>query len=351
MKVFALTLARKDHRQVGVEGPYMEHLLFSSIPNPQSRWKPFLTSWSVQAVVVASLVTVSAMFPHTVAQARRFAATRLVAYEAPLPREFQSRPRLTSRQVKLQQLPAPAAAPIVLSRIERSVPKSEIGAPEIRMTARMPDIPTPPTAKVIAENTFGTGKVERPVTTNQAQMVETGGFGDPNGVTPRDNRGPANIAASGFSDLPTGFGHGKGRGGQMPGIVAATDFGNGITGDHTRSGDSVRHSGFTSYEASSSSRKVAADAVRTIPVEIISKPKPDYTSEARELKIDGEVRLEVVFTMGGQVHVIKVVQGLGHGLDEQAVRAAEQIKFKPALHEGQPVDSAAVVHIVFQLVS
>jgi TonB family protein len=91
--------------------------------------------------------------------------------------------------------------------------------------------------------------------------------------------------------------------------------------------------------------------VLTIPVEIISKPKPDYTSEARELKIDGEVRLEVLFTAGGQVHVIKVVQGLGHGLDEQAVRAAEQIKFKPALHEGQPVDSAAVVHIVFQLVS
>jgi TonB family protein len=59
----------------------------------------------------------------------------------------------------------------------------------------------------------------------------------------------------------------------------------------------------------------------------------------------------VLFRASGQVHVIRVLQGLGYGLDEQAVRAAEQIKFKPALHAGQPVDSTAVVHIIFQLAS
>ena len=98
-------------------------------------------------------------------------------------------------------------------------------------------------------------------------------------------------------------------------------------------------------------KKIVASAASTIPVEILSKPVPDYTAEGRELKIDGEVRLEVLFTTSGQAHVIRVIQGLGHGLDEQAVRAAQQIKFKPALHEGQPVDSTAVVHIIFQLVS
>jgi hypothetical protein len=46
-----------------------------------------------------------------------------------------------------------------------------------------------------------------------------------------------------------------------------------------------------------------------------------------------------------------VLQGLGYGLDEQAVKAAEQIKFKPALHEGQPIDSMALVHIIFELIS
>jgi hypothetical protein len=49
--------------------------------------------------------------------------------------------------------------------------------------------------------------------------------------------------------------------------------------------------------------------------------------------------------------VVRVVQGLGHGLDEQAVKAAEQIKFKPALQQGQPIDSLALVHIIFELIS
>jgi outer membrane biosynthesis protein TonB len=43
------------------------------------------------------------------------------------------------------------------------------------------------------------------------------------------------------------------------------------------------------------------------------------------------------------------VKGLGHGLDEAALRAAEQIRFKPAIQQGQTVDFPAVAHIVFQL--
>ena len=87
------------------------------------------------------------------------------------------------------------------------------------------------------------------------------------------------------------------------------------------------------------------------PVEITFEPKPDYTDEGRKQKINGEVRLEVLFRSDGQIHVVRVLQGLGHGLDEQAVKAAEQIKFKPALHEGQPIDSMAQVHIIFELIS
>jgi len=87
------------------------------------------------------------------------------------------------------------------------------------------------------------------------------------------------------------------------------------------------------------------------PVEITFKPKPDYTDEGRKQKINGEVRLEVLFKSDGRVHVVRVLQGLGFGLDEQAVKAAEQIKFTPALHEGQPVDSTALVHIIFELIS
>jgi len=40
---------------------------------------------------------------------------------------------------------------------------------------------------------------------------------------------------------------------------------------------------------------------------------------------------------------------MGHGLDEAAVKAANQMRFKPALRNGVPADSTAVVHVVFQL--
>jgi TonB family protein len=85
------------------------------------------------------------------------------------------------------------------------------------------------------------------------------------------------------------------------------------------------------------------------PVEILVKPRPEYTDEARKMRIEGEVSLRVLFTSSGEVRVLEVTHGLGYGLNENAVRAAEQIRFKPAQRAGQPVDSAAIVHIAFQL--
>jgi TonB family protein len=85
------------------------------------------------------------------------------------------------------------------------------------------------------------------------------------------------------------------------------------------------------------------------PVEVLFKPKPQYTPEARQLKLEGEVLLRILFTAGGEVRVLEVVKGLGHGLDESATRAAQQIRFKPALRDGQPADSTATVHILFEL--
>jgi TonB-like protein len=49
------------------------------------------------------------------------------------------------------------------------------------------------------------------------------------------------------------------------------------------------------------------------------------------------------------VQTVRVVKGLGHGLDEAALHAAEQIRFKPAMQEGHAVDFPAIAHIVFQV--
>jgi TonB family protein len=85
------------------------------------------------------------------------------------------------------------------------------------------------------------------------------------------------------------------------------------------------------------------------PVEITFKPNPAYTDEARSLKLEGEVLLEVSFGANGTLHVNRVVRGLGHGLDETAMAAANKMRFKPAMRGGQPVDSTAIVHVMFQM--
>ena len=82
---------------------------------------------------------------------------------------------------------------------------------------------------------------------------------------------------------------------------------------------------------------------------ILSKPEPVYTEEARRLHIEGSVALRVVFTASGEMQIVGVVKGLGHGLDEAAITAARQIRFTPARREGQSMDYPATIHIVFAL--
>ncbi len=82
---------------------------------------------------------------------------------------------------------------------------------------------------------------------------------------------------------------------------------------------------------------------------ILHKPRPLYTEEARKRQIEGSVALEVLFSRSGQVRVLRVIRGLGFGLDESAIRAAEGIRYKPAEDSGVPIDSTATVRIQFQL--
>jgi TonB family protein len=191
--------------------------------------------------------------------------------------------------------------------------------------------------------------------------VQTGGFGDPNGLKPSANGKPNGkliAAAAGSFDMPVGPGQGNGSGGAkgIKGTVASADFGSGVAtpgrGDGRSSdrGAGVQTSGFGSQEiAHNTPHIVRVDSAPSTSVEITYKPKPVYTDEARNLKVEGEVLLEVEFAANGQLHVNRVVRGLGHGLDEAAVAAANKMRFKPASRNGQAMDSTAIVHVVFQL--
>jgi TonB family protein len=67
------------------------------------------------------------------------------------------------------------------------------------------------------------------------------------------------------------------------------------------------------------------------------------------MRLEGEVSLEVVFSASGTVQVLRIVQGLGHGLDQSAQQAAAQIRFRPGTRDGVAVDTRATIHIIFEL--
>jgi len=185
--------------------------------------------------------------------------------------------------------------------------------------------------------------------------VQTGGFGDPNGIAGKgDPQHATNANRLGSPALPGGPGYGNGTGGDkgIKGTVASTGFGNGTANPPPSGGKTgkVVSSGFGDQTVSDApKKKVAAGGPADTPVDIVEKPKPEYTAEGRSLKLEGDVVIEVVFLANGTMRVNHVVSGLGHGLDEAAVRAAQAIKFKPAKREGQPVDFPARVRIEFRM--
>jgi len=96
-------------------------------------------------------------------------------------------------------------------------------------------------------------------------------------------------------------------------------------------------------------RRRHGESAAGTPVEILEKPRAAYSEEARRLRVEGEVLVETLFPAAGPARVLRVLRSLGHGLDENAIAAAQAIRFRPETRAGQAVDSTAVVHIVFQL--
>lgn len=82
---------------------------------------------------------------------------------------------------------------------------------------------------------------------------------------------------------------------------------------------------------------------------IMTKPKPKYTEIARRNRIEGVVFLLVVFSIDKTIKNIKVVRGLGYGLEEEAIKATHQITFTPGQKDGQEVNVSAGLEYSFSL--
>jgi TonB family protein len=243
--------------------------------------------------------------------------------------------------------------PVVVPPVK---PPQIVEAPEIK-PVQPPElrVELPPPPKAIMQTGVFQPSTELAKATPEAK-VQVGGFGDPNGAHPSDHsrQSPVPLTKVGAFDLPDNTGR-NGGGGRVQGGNTIREAGFGSTGDPGRprisTAGTIRSTAFgdATITPPPAAKKMEMGANGFIPVEILFKPKPAYTLEAREMRLEGEVSLQVVFQASGTIRVVRVVQGLGHGLDEAAQQAALRVRFKPAMRGGVPVDTNATIKISFEL--
>jgi TonB family protein len=328
-------------------------------------WRTLATSYGIECLLILFLINVGLIWPDRMQIAQKYHVTEIIPMPGLQPKPLQPKKAAPVLKAKLLPPPTTFAAPklVVPHEIRREAPPREVEAPKVVVnTFAAPALKEVSggarPALIIHTGEFGSSAT--PTINAPVQKVQTGGFGDPNGIKGTGKENARLVAANtGAFDLPQGAGTGNGAGGAngIKGTIASAGFGNGIAsggnGDgrsNGRGSGSIQTGGFGAQQVQQGGVKVQVDnGPPTNPVEITFKPNPVYTDEARNLRLEGEVLLEVMFSANGQLHVNRVVRGMGHGLDEAAVAAANKMRFKPALRNGQPVDSTAIVHVVFQL--
>ena len=343
--------------------------MFCQLEYEKPRWQSFVASYVLMSafmlmMVVATILTAPSLI--------RVAYDRIdliappleqpKAYEPPKPKIARVIPPVAPPKQVLEQIAPRIIVPQVV--LPKKVEVAEVAPPKIAPvkfdSPALDKLPGPKVVKAVVTNVLGSSAAPTLPPSTRSEKVQTGGFGDPNGVAANANAPKSRQAVAGVGgfDLPSGAGTGNGTGGAngKQGTIASAGFGNGVAtgqgGGGRGYGGQIQNTSFGNAtpvaEAPSRVRQMAEVAPLT-PVSVTSKPNPTYTEQARKQRVEGEVLVQVVFTASGQVQVLRVVRGLGYGLDESAVQAAQKVRFVPAQRNGQPVDSTATLHIVFQL--
>lgn len=97
--------------------------------------------------------------------------------------------------------------------------------------------------------------------------------------------------------------------------------------------------------AAPASDECADPLVKPKPLHVV---QPAFTQDAQDAGITGKVRVEITISATGEVTAARVIEGLGHGLDEAALDAAKQSTFTPATRCGQPVETTFTIGMRFQ---
>jgi TonB family protein len=338
----------------------------------KSRWGSLATSMVANVTVLILLLIIGAIHHQVVVKKTR-------AEELYFPVEPPKPPKVEVPKVKVVAPPKLEIARVEPPKIQPPTPeieppkmvKLDIPKPVLNIPPAPPKAVAPPPAPKVGM--FVSDK-PTPVANNQTRPQATmGGFGNPQGVAPNPNSNrAATIVALGSFNAASGTDSGAGAtrrgtvqgvdfgagvkngvpGGNSHGAIASAGFANGVVGGTGKPGGHGRVVSVSFGPAVGGPSHVqmaqTAEPAFTPPV-VISEPKARYTPEAQAARVQGEVTLKVRFLASGQLEVIGVVNGLGHGLDEEARHVAESIRFKPALRNGQPVDLTTLIHVTFQL--
>ncbi|HXN52862.1 MAG TPA: energy transducer TonB [Candidatus Acidoferrum sp.] len=342
---------------------------FALLPEGEKRWDRIGVSAVAQILFVTFFVAMPIFFPERLS-ALKYQVNPLtwIVTEVPVAPPPPAPPRVKAKPALPKPVEEPKLSPkqphifVQQKAFQPQIRQLDVKAPELtKETVFEAKLNTPingpkrPKDEVKVNN-LNSGSAA-PATVNlPLNKVQTGGFGDPNGLPGKGNPNKTtNINRLGSPALPGGPGYGNGTGGDkgVRGTVASTGFGNGIANPPPSGGKRgvVQSGGFADATVADNTPKkkaASADSPTTM-VDILDKPRPQYTAEGRTLRLEGDVVLELVFQANGTVQVNRIISGLGHGLDEAAVRAAQQIKFKPAKRDSQPVDFPARVRIEFRL--
>ena len=200
------------------------------------------------------------------------------------------------------KMPEPPKAAELKGKEKISVPVQEAPKP----TPEPPKVETPPEQLTIPAQTTASAEVSLPGAIQQSAPVsESLGAGTGGGAGTGNGQGVGSGQGSG---LGPGFGGGTGGGAYRPGA--------GIT---------------------------LPCAVREV--------KPAYTADAMRAKIQGSVWLECIVMPDGSVGEVKVTRSLDpiFGLDQEAIKAAKQWRFRPGMRQGAPVPVIITIELTFTL--
>jgi len=336
---------------------------FGLLPEPEKSPASFITSAVVNLTVLCLVLYIGMTARHVIQH--KYEHTQLIFPTTPPPEPLKMKvpppPKVDTPKLPEVKLEPPK---INMPKIEK---QPEPKAIKMETKPVLPEVKAAKPAVILAPQPKAVLTAAAPAQVPQAHpSTAPVHLGETFGVTPNSNATrPATVAAIGNP-----YGGMQGPAVAPRGVIGSAGIGNGtkagsnsgivgkVASAGIPAGTGTANTGYTGRVASAAvpqmqtvSAPVSAvpQVIRSTNLEVISKPPVQYTTEARALRVQGDVVLRVTFTAAGQVLVQGVVHGLGHGLDEEARRIAEQIRFHPATRNGQAVDTTTNITITFQL--